>query len=67
MNTRKALELLDKMARAKKLAEKGYTRWHQLEISDSITGRKAYDQYLRYAEKYDECEKALRTLIGGGE
>ncbi len=62
MNT-KALALLDKMARAKKLAEKGYTRWHQMEVSDSKTGRKHYDQYVRYTEKYDEAEKELRTLL----
>lgn len=64
--SKKAIALLDKMARAKKLAEKGYTRWHQMGVSDSKTGRKHYDQYLRYAEQYDEAEKALRELLAGG-
>jgi hypothetical protein len=59
-----AILLLDRMKKAKKLAENGYGRWHRMEISDSKTGRKAYDQYLRYSEQYDQLEKTLRVVLG---
>lgn len=63
--SKKAIALLDKMAKAKQREGRSHWEWQRMTVSDSKTGRMHYDRYLKHAEIYDQAEKELRALLGG--